>query len=353
MKGIRGADFYEGDGTNGLGDLGTHRNGDLSTVVIQCAIDTTGGGGYSRLFDTQMGNVATAGSGQFDIYRPTSATTALATIPAGSGWDSSYNIFGFFFPDSLTCTDIKFYKNGTAKAVTFYQNGTGTVSGKNGYYPHYLGGNSGNTRNIDGRIRCYYEWNRELSPAEHLLLARDPWTFWVWDIETSDLGLGGPYTIESNLTTFTNVARSGSGMSWQNLSNAQTSNDSSANTYVPGAAPIGVYTTDYLVGSDLVKTIPDASVIAGIEVDVERKRDGSHNEKDSQVRLRRAGVLESTDKADTSTVWPTTDTVKTYGSTTDKWSASWSRADLNDSGFGVAISITGDAGGGGGGGSGE
>lgn len=348
LTGVRSADTYEGNGTNGGGSLGTFKFGTELTAVACCVWDTQGGGSYSRVVENGMFSTATALSTQLDITRigtTTSATRSMTGIPANTP-----NTIGIFIPNSLTNTDIQGWLNGAPKSLTGGSSGSGSPSGNNALGNIWLCDNNSGSRVFDGRVRFVYFWNRRLSDAEHALVHRDPWCFWIW--EEFDLGLGGPYTIESTFQSFSNVTRSGAIASWQNTSNAQSLDNNNANTHFPGPGPLGVFTSDYLVAADLTKTLGTEAVIAGIEIDVERKRDGTYDEKDSQVKLRRAGTLESTDKADTSTVWPTSDGVKTYGGTADKWGANWTPADLNDSGFGVAVSLTGDAGGMGGGGEG-
>lgn len=58
---------------------------------------------------------------------------------------------------------------------------------------------------------------------------------------------------------------------------------------------------------------------------------------DSQVRLVVASALVGSNKADTVTQWPTTDTIKTYGGATDLWGTTLTPAQVNDSGFGLEL----------------
>ena len=59
---------------------------------------------------------------------------------------------------------------------------------------------------------------------------------------------------------------------------------------------------------------------------------------DEKVRLLdSAGAQTGDNKADTSSAWPTTDAVATYGSSSDLWGATWTPANVNDSDFGVVI----------------
>ena len=89
--------------------------------------------------------------------------------------------------------------------------------------------------------------------------------------------------------------------------------------------------------------IPSGSTINGIEVKVERKSSAG-TIKDAVVKLIGAdGTLTGNDKADTSTAWPISDTIKTYGSSSDMWGTSLTYSDINDADFGVAISVKSEA----------
>lgn|GEM_PF-2207982 len=50
-------------------------------------------------------------------------------------------------------------------------------------------------------------------------------------------------------------------------------------------------------------------------------------------------VVQSTNKADTATQWPTVSAVKTYGSNSDTWGTTWTPSDINNSNFGVALAV--------------
>ncbi|MBN8703604.1 MAG: tail fiber domain-containing protein [Bacteroidetes bacterium] len=61
---------------------------------------------------------------------------------------------------------------------------------------------------------------------------------------------------------------------------------------------------------------------------------------DNSIKLVKAdGTIAGTDKAATSTNWPTADATATYGGSSDLWGISWTEADVKDADFGVAISV--------------
>lgn len=120
--------------------------------------------------------------------------------------------------------------------------------------------------------------------------------------------------------------------SWTNPANALASDDASA-----VAAP-GGGSTHYLHANNFNLNIPASAVIDGIEVAVE-KRSSVGTVLDSRVRIVKNGMVGATDLSD-GAFWPTTDTVVTYGGPSELWGETWTAADVNASGFGVAISAT-------------
>jgi len=124
-------------------------------------------------------------------------------------------------------------------------------------------------------------------------------------------------------------------VTWTNLDNIKTDN--------------GVYATcslDYPQKSYRLKArnfafsaVPDGATILGIVVGIERKSDMANQVRDYRVQLLdAAGALVGT-SLKSSTYYPTSDTVKSYGSTsTDAWSASPTAAMVKDVDFGVVLS---------------
>lgn len=85
-------------------------------------------------------------------------------------------------------------------------------------------------------------------------------------------------------------------------------------------------------------TIPNAATIAGISVTVTRSSRFGHIT-DANLRLVKAGTVQTTDRADTATPWPAGSNVdRTYGGSTDLWGSAWTPSDINNSGFGVVLS---------------
>lgn len=133
--------------------------------------------------------------------------------------------------------------------------------------------------------------------------------------------------------TCANDASAGS-FSWSTATNAQTSNDSRAAGTATSGSP-----TNYLKCSNFGFSIPSGATIDGITVEIERRSSSTSNEaKDITVKIVKAdGSFGTENKADTVTVYPTTEAYKTYGGSSDLWSETWSDADINDADFGVIL----------------
>jgi len=136
--------------------------------------------------------------------------------------------------------------------------------------------------------------------------------------------------------TLAAVNDTGTRIAWSNPSNAASSDNSyaTASGLISGA---GSDTTHYLKATNFGFSIPGGATITGIKVEIERKAtQNSDLVKDNKIQLVKAGTIQSTNKA-TTTTWPTSDAVASYGGSSDLWSGSWTPSDINDSGFGVAI----------------
>ena len=133
--------------------------------------------------------------------------------------------------------------------------------------------------------------------------------------------------------TAASVARSGSGGQWTGPNEAKASDDSYA--WISLAKS---YYSDYLrlMNFDF-SSIPDDAILDGIVVKIERKAGIASNICDSVVRIHNG-----TNKA-SATKWGTSESSPTYGGSTDKWGTSYDIEDIQDSGFGVDISVQNDS----------
>ena len=60
---------------------------------------------------------------------------------------------------------------------------------------------------------------------------------------------------------------------------------------------------------------------------------------DYQIKIVKSGTIGTTNKADTVTTWPSTLTYVSYGSSADLWGETWTSSDINNSNFGIAVSV--------------
>jgi hypothetical protein len=129
------------------------------------------------------------------------------------------------------------------------------------------------------------------------------------------------------------VANAGSGASWVNLNNVKANDNTDA------------YVATNISGSMILKstafgfTIPTDATIQGIELNFERwssNGDATIYTGDALIQLYKAGTLTGSNIADHSH-WETSRTVKTYGGATSLWGTTWSKSDIENSGFGVGI----------------
>lgn len=119
---------------------------------------------------------------------------------------------------------------------------------------------------------------------------------------------------------------------------SQTSDIGASDGTFAVAAPGSAASTHYLKATGFGFELPSTATVTGIKVTVTRLGIGQPIY-DDRVRLVRAGVVETTDKADTATPWPaSSNPPKEYGGAADLWGAAWTYADINDAEFGVVLS---------------
>lgn len=96
--------------------------------------------------------------------------------------------------------------------------------------------------------------------------------------------------------------------------------------------------SQYLKCTNYGFTFTSSDVVFGILPQVE-KRDSTTSGSifDYRARLVKAGAIQSTDKA-SSAEWPNNDTLVDYGGEADLWGGTWAYTDINNSGFGFALS---------------
>src|SRR5262245_6018406 len=131
----------------------------------------------------------------------------------------------------------------------------------------------------------------------------------------------------------TTVTSTGAGSAWINPGNATTSDNLTAFSVITTSSQT-------LTATGFGFTIPAAAVIDGIVVEIEKDAPGNPVT-DGNVFIVKAGVSTGTNHANPAP-WPMmVNTYVAYGSATDLWGTTWTPANINAAGFGVALSATG------------
>jgi len=126
-------------------------------------------------------------------------------------------------------------------------------------------------------------------------------------------------------------------VAWTDLDNVSGSDDATAVFDNLGDA-VGSY-TDYLVVTGFKFSIPPSTRILGIEVTVETA-DESESTADNSIRIVKGGQITGIDHSEGDMFFNVNvrDHYNTYGGPTDLWGEEWNAEDINDDGFGFAIS---------------
>lgn len=119
---------------------------------------------------------------------------------------------------------------------------------------------------------------------------------------------------------------------WTNPNNIKTSGES----YAEAAFSAGGQVSHYIVAKNPGFAIPTGATITGIQISFKTKYKNSPVF-DEFVRLLKASVVQSTNKANPFLAWSVGGETRTYGGPEDLWSNSWSVSDANNSGFGFVV----------------
>jgi len=100
--------------------------------------------------------------------------------------------------------------------------------------------------------------------------------------------------------------------------------------------------SEFLIATNFLFDIPYSAVITGIEVSFDRNVQNKESDgptRDYVVSLLKNNNPRGDNKADTGNDWKTDLTTATYGGSGDLWGEPWDAYDINDSTFGLAISV--------------
>lgn len=181
------------------------------------------------------------------------------------------------------------------------------------------------------------EWTACTSPKEYTGLTTGNHEFAVrasnaeaTENVPDDMGWGrrAPGTVADDAGTGT--------LAWTNVGNAKSSDGFYATVKVPS---LSTATSHYLKATNFGYTVPSEETIVGIQASIERRESNLilGEVTDSRVRIVKGGAIQATGDKSTGARWPTADTVAHFGGE-DLWGNTWTPADVNNSGFGVAIS---------------
>lgn len=130
-----------------------------------------------------------------------------------------------------------------------------------------------------------------------------------------------------------NVANGTATRTWDTPENVFLSDNKKATI----SAMVNGEVSQYLVVKGFGFTLPTSAVVSGIVVEVERSSLSSGVPLgDASAKIVKGASIVGTEKARTDD-WPTSDTVVSYGGTSDLWGQTWTIADINSPDFGFAI----------------
>ncbi|HEX9979635.1 MAG TPA: T9SS type A sorting domain-containing protein [Flavobacterium sp.] len=143
-------------------------------------------------------------------------------------------------------------------------------------------------------------------------------------------------TIVSNgpNTTGTGASIAGANADWSNPGNIAAAGNA---TVSAGAGD----NSDFLQGTNFGFAIPANATIVGIQATINRSGTQSLGVgyRDQAVHLvKNNSILTGTNKA-TGTTWGTSMSAVNYGSASDMWGTAWTPSDINNAGFGLALSV--------------
>lgn len=143
----------------------------------------------------------------------------------------------------------------------------------------------------------------------------------------------GQYSAEGGTVTTQSI--SGSSGSWNNSSNAVVDDNVRATN---STSLSGTNYTDYLVITNFGLSVPTSETITGVEFTINKSKSGGTFAYlgDHSVRMLKAGTMVGNDNA-SALPWFGSDLNYNYGSSSDLWGTTITPADVNKTGFGVAI----------------
>ena len=98
--------------------------------------------------------------------------------------------------------------------------------------------------------------------------------------------------------------------------------------------------SDYLRASGFNFALPAGAVVDGIQVSINRMSSNAATHQDAVISLTKDGsTVVGSNLAATTTEWPTTIGLASYGATNNVWGTTWSAAEINSANFGVLLQV--------------
>lgn len=144
---------------------------------------------------------------------------------------------------------------------------------------------------------------------------------------------GGP----NNPSAAVDDSSNGGSAVWSNPTNVYTSNDVYASVTIPAGVDPDYYWSDYLKATGFGFSLPSTANILGIKVEIEAKASVASTLTINEVLLVKSGSIVGSSKS--GGLLTASDAYYSFGDTTDLWGTTWSYSDINNSNFGVVVSV--------------
>ena len=238
------------------------------------------------------------------LNTPPTATADPNIIPAGGG----SIIRGFLKSQN--------YNKGTSGWAI---NGDGSIEAETGYFRGDITGASGTfSGTITATVGNIGGWS----------IGATSITAYGGSATATNTGATSPGTMADDDTV--------GGVAWANPDNAKASDNSYADCYTTAQY------SHYLKATNFGFAVPTGATINGILVEIERKLNSSEygwGIVDSEVKIVKSdGSIGTTNKA-SAVNWVVTEAYFSYGASDNLWGETWTAEDINDTDFGVALSI--------------
>jgi hypothetical protein len=137
------------------------------------------------------------------------------------------------------------------------------------------------------------------------------------------------------------TADAAEGSDWVNPNNIKNSDNSYATAALTVAGLGNPQNSGQLIMKNFGFALPEDATVLGFMCQIERKSSEALGVKETTLSPIKSGVIHGglKNRRESSAWWSTSDEIETFGSATDLWGLSWEPKDINDSEFGIALSV--------------